>query len=75
LHGVERVGSAYDIIKSYETQGSHRGAQLEGEEVLDIIEYALALLNSVDYRGEVIVKDYHGCSLFCYISSWRGRGK
>jgi hypothetical protein len=71
LHRVEGIWPPYDIVESYETQCCHRGAQLESEEIFDIVEDALALFHGVHYRREVVVKDYHSRSLFGHISSWR----
>jgi hypothetical protein len=50
LHGIQWILEAEGSAKEYETECSHAGAQLEGDEVLNIIKDALALFNGSQDR-------------------------
>lgn len=55
LHCVEGILEAEEGAEEDEAQGGGARAELEGEEVLDVGEDALALFDGAEDRGEVVV--------------------
>ena len=59
MHGVEGIWQSKDGGNGFHGQRGKRGRELEGKEVADIVEDALAFRNGVAYGHEVVVGEHH----------------
>ncbi len=59
LHGIQGVSKPEAGTQENERQAGGTGAQLKRQEILDVVEDALALLDGVQDGGEVVVGQYH----------------
>ena len=69
LHGIERVAPAAETAEHDKAESGSTGAELEREEVLDVVEDALALLDSAEDGAEVIVGENHVCSFLGHVGA------
>jgi hypothetical protein len=59
LHSIQRILEAKSGAQQYKTECSHTGAKLKRNEVLDVVEDALALLNCPQDSREIVVRQNH----------------
>ena len=59
LHRVERGLEPERGAEQDERQASRAGGQLEGQEILNVVEDGLALLNRMQDRREIIIRQNH----------------
>lgn len=69
LHGIERIAPAAQTTEHDQAQSSSTSAQLEGQEVLDVVENALALLDRAEDGAEIIIGKNHVGSLLRHVSA------
>lgn len=68
LHGIEWVAPAAKTTKHDETESRSAGTQLEGQEVLNVVEDALALFDGAEDCAEVVVGENHVRGLLRHVS-------
>lgn len=69
LHGIERVAPTAETAEHDKTKRGSASAELECEEVLDVVEDALALLDGAEDGAEVVVCEDHVRGLLGHVGT------
>ena len=67
LHGIERVAPTAETAEHDKAESGSTGTELEREEVLDVVEDALALLDGAEDGAEVVVSQNHVCGFLSHV--------